>query len=105
MRWANVRYLYKMDVLARIEQLREELHAHNHRYYELADSVVSDREFDAMLEELVGLEVSHPERQGTDSPKQRVGGVLTDKFEKVAHRSPMLSLSNPYHDTAMTTCE
>ena len=61
MRWANVRYLYKMDVRARIEQLREELHAHNHRYYVLADPVVSDREFDALLEELVGLEASHPE--------------------------------------------
>ena len=97
MRWANVRYLYKMDVRARIEQLREELHAHNHRYYVLADPVVSDREFDALLEELVGLEASHPEWKDPHSPTQRVGGDLTDKFEKVAHRSPMLSLSNTYN--------
>ena len=97
MRWANVRYLYKMDVRARIEKLREELHAHNHRYYVLADPVVSDREFDALLEELAGLEASHPEWKDPHSPTQRVGGDLTDKFEKVAHRSPMLSLSNTYN--------
>lgn len=86
-----------MDARARIEQLREELHAHNHRYYVLADPVVSDREFDALLEELVGLEASHPEWRDPHSPTQRVGGDLTDRFEKVTHRSPMLSLSNTYN--------
>ncbi len=86
-----------MDAKARILALREALHAHNHRYYVLAAPTISDREFDAMMEELVGLEQAHPEWDDPTSPSRRVGGDLTDKFEKVAHRSPMLSLSNSYN--------
>ena len=86
-----------MDVRARIEQLREELHAHNHRYYVLAQPVISDREFDALLQELSELEAAHPQFNDPTSPTMRVGGDLTDKFEKVAHKSPMLSLSNSYN--------
>lgn len=81
----------------RIKQLREELHAHNHRYYVLASPTIADREFDALLEELAHLESQHPELDDPASPTQRVGGDLTDRFEKVAHRSPMLSLSNTYN--------
>jgi len=85
-----------MEARARIERLRDELHAHNHRYYVLAEPVISDREFDSLLHELCVLEQAHPEFNDPTSPTQRVGGDLTDKFEKVAHRSPMLSLSNSY---------
>ena len=85
-----------MDVRAKIEQLRDELHAHNHRYYVLAEPTISDREFDALLEELAILESAHPEFDDPTSPTKRVGGDLTDKFDKVPHRSPMLSLSNSY---------
>ncbi len=85
-----------MEARARIERLRDELHAHNHRYYVLAEPVISDREFDSLLHELSVLEQAHPEFNDPTSPTQRVGGDLTDKFEKVAHRSPMLSLSNSY---------
>lgn len=81
----------------RIKQLREELHAHNHRYYVLASPTIADREFDALLEELAHLESQHPELDDPASPTLRVGGDLTDRFEKVAHRSPMLSLSNTYN--------
>ena len=86
-----------MEAGARIAQLREELHAHNHRYYVLAEPVISDREFDALLDELAKLEEAHPEFADLTSPTKRVGGDLTDKFEKVAHKSPMLSLSNSYN--------
>ncbi|MGB1100099.1 MAG: DNA ligase LigA-related protein, partial [Flavobacteriales bacterium] len=86
-----------MEAGARIAQLREELHAHNHRYYVLAEPVISDREFDALLDELAKLEQAHPEFADPTSPTKRVGGDLTDKFEKVAHKSPMLSLSNSYN--------
>ena len=95
--WPALSYLKGMDVRARIEQLREELHAHNHRYYVLAQPVISDREFDALLLELSELEGAHPEFNDPTSPTMRVGGDLTDKFEKVAHKSPMLSLSNSYN--------
>ena len=95
--WRSVRYLEGMDVRARIEQLREELRAHNHRYYVLAAPNISDKEFDVLLKELADLEAAHPEFDDPLSPTRRVGGDLTDKFEKVAHRSPMLSLSNSYN--------
>ena len=90
-------YLEGMEARARIDALREELHAHNHRYYVLAEPSISDREFDALLEELSALEAAHPEWDDPTSPTRRVGGDLTDKFEKVAHQSPMLSLSNSYN--------
>ena len=59
--WRGVGYLEPMEAGARIAQLREELHAHNHRYYVLAEPVISDREFDALLDELAKLEEAHPE--------------------------------------------
>ena len=95
--WRSVRYLEGMDARARIDQLREELRAHNHRYYVLAEPSISDKEFDVLLKELADLEAAHPEFDDPSSPTRRVGGDLTDKFEKVAHRSPMLSLSNSYN--------
>lgn len=95
--WRSVRYLEGMDVRARIDQLREELRAHNHRYYVLAEPSISDKEFDVLLKELADLEAAHPEFDDPSSPTRRVGGDLTDKFEKVPHRSPMLSLSNSYN--------
>lgn len=85
-----------MDARARIDQLRNELRQHNQRYYVLAEPSISDREFDALLQELTELEAAHPEFHDPTSPTRRVGGDLTDKFEKVPHRSPMLSLSNSY---------
>ena len=96
MYWRSVSYLEGMDVRARIDQLREELRAHNHRYYVLAEPSISDKEFDVLLKELADLEAAHPEFDDPSSATRRVGGDLTDKFEKVAHRSPMLSLSNSY---------
>ena len=86
-----------MDIRAQIQQLREELHAHNHRYYVLAEPIISDREFDEKLKALADLEAQHPELDDPTSPTKRVGGDLTDKFEKVLHKTPMLSLSNSYN--------
>lgn len=94
--WLVVRYLDGMDARAQIQQLREELHAHNHRYYVLADPVISDREFDEKLRALAELEAQHPDLDDPNSPTKRVGGDLTDKFDKVPHKTPMLSLSNSY---------
>lgn len=84
------------EVQLRIAALRAELHEHNHRYYVLAAPTISDAEFDALLADLAALEAAHPEYQDPNSPTVRVGGDLTDRFEKVAHRTPMLSLSNSY---------
>ncbi|MDX5326040.1 MAG: NAD-dependent DNA ligase LigA [Bacteroidota bacterium] len=80
----------------RILQLRKELADHNYRYYVLDNPVVSDYDFDMLLEELIRLEKKHPELYDPNSPSQRVGGDVTKKFETVRHRYPMLSLSNTY---------
>lgn len=80
----------------RILQLTVELNEHNHRYYVLHQPVISDFEFDALLRELEGLEKQFPQLSDTNSPTKRVGGDITDKFEKVKHKHPMLSLSNTY---------
>lgn len=80
----------------RILQLRKELHEHNYKYYVLNRPDIEDIEFDAMMHELQALEARHPEMSDPNSPTQRVGSDLNSEFEQVAHRYPMLSLSNTY---------
>ncbi|MFY8079113.1 MAG: NAD-dependent DNA ligase LigA, partial [Flavobacteriales bacterium] len=81
----------------RVTELSEQLNAHNYNYYVLNAPVISDQEFDFLLKELEQLELQFPELKSPNSPTQRVGGDITDKFEKVTHKSPMLSLSNSYN--------
>ena len=81
----------------RIAELSEQLNVHNYNYYVLNFPVISDHEFDFLLKELEQLELQFPQWKSPNSPTQRVGGDITDKFEKVTHKSPMLSLSNSYN--------
>ena len=80
----------------RAARLRAELHAHNHRYHVLQAPVVADGEYDALLRELAGLEAAHPQLVAVDSPTQRVGGGVAEKFAKVRHPQPILSLANAF---------
>lgn len=79
-----------------MDRLCEEIEAHNRRYYLEDAPIISDREFDALLQRLQELESLHPEWKRSDSPTQRVGGGLTERFQTVAHSRPMLSLDNTY---------
>ncbi|HEV7459194.1 MAG TPA: NAD-dependent DNA ligase LigA [Solirubrobacteraceae bacterium] len=79
---------------SRAAQLREELDHHGHRYYVLDDPEIADDAYDALLDELRGLEAEHPELVTPDSPTQRVGAEPVSKLEKVRHLQPMLSLGN-----------
>lgn len=81
---------------ARIDQLTDELNAHNHRYYVLAAPTISDFEFDKLLRELQELEAAHPDLMRADSPSIRVGGTITKEFPPFIHKRPMLSLQNTY---------
>lgn len=81
----------------RIEQLSEEIEQHNYNYYVMAQPTISDYDFDQLLNELLALEKQYPQYISPISPTQRVGGDLTKEFETVAHRYPMLSLSNSYN--------
>ena len=79
-----------------IARLRTELHQHNYRYYVLNAPVIGDQQFDEMMHRLQELEARHPECHDPNSPTQRVGSDLTHDFVTVAHKRPMLSLSNTY---------
>lgn len=80
------------DDARRIEELRRQINYHNYRYHVLDDPVIPDAAYDALMRELQELEAAHPEWVTPDSPTQRVGGEPLDKFEKVRHPAPILSL-------------
>ncbi|HYM45072.1 MAG TPA: NAD-dependent DNA ligase LigA [Solirubrobacteraceae bacterium] len=82
------------EARARARELRGELEYHAHRYYVLDDPVIGDDEYDALLDELRGLEAEYPRLRTPDSPTQRVGGEPVGRLEKVEHLEPMLSLGN-----------
>ena len=82
----------------RIEELRQTIQYHEHRYYVLDDPEISDADYDRLMNELKALEAEHPELVTPDSPTQRVGGKPREGFVKVAHSSPMLSLDNAYNE-------
>jgi len=81
-----------------IESLREIIRSHDYKYHVLADSTISDVEYDRLLKKLENLESAHPEFITTDSPTQRVGQDLTKEFKPVRHKVPMLSLANTYNE-------
>ncbi len=87
-----------MTAEAEIGQLREELRHHEHLYYVLDAPVLTDAQYDALMNRLKALEEANPELVTEDSPTQRVGGKAADGFEKVAHSRRMLSLDNAYDE-------
>lgn len=82
----------------RVNQLRDEINDHNYRYYVLDDPIISDAEFDALLQELQRIEAAHPELITPDSPTQRVGGAPLKHFGEIRHAIAMLSLGNCFED-------
>jgi DNA ligase (NAD+) len=88
---------FDQSIETQISDLRKALHRHNHLYYVKNTPEISDFDFDMMLKELQRLEAEHPELDDPNSPTKRVGGDITDRFAKVKHRYPMLSLSNTYN--------
>jgi DNA ligase (NAD+) len=87
----------EQNIQQKIETLRKELNQHNYNYYVLDNPVISDYEFDKLLEELIRLEKEYPEFHDPNSPSERVGGEITKTFKAVKHKYPMLSLSNSYN--------
>ena len=80
----------------RMDELKAAIHKHDELYYVHDRPEISDFEYDKLLSELSAIEAKHPELLSPDSPTQRVPGAPLDKFEKVKHRIPMLSLQNSY---------
>jgi DNA ligase (NAD+) len=79
-----------------LDDLRTQLHFHNYRYHVLDAPVISDQEYDRLLAELKQIENEHPEWITPDSPTQRAGAAPSEKFEKVQHPAPILSLANAF---------
>ena len=82
----------------KIESLRQELHEHNYNYYVLSRPVISDREYDMLMQRLTELEAQHPQWSDPNSPTMRVGSDINKNFTQVKHRYPMLSLQNTYSE-------
>src|ERR1700742_1682382 len=82
------------DPETRIEELRRLIDYHSHRYHVLDDPEIGDAEYDALYNELRGLETEHPELVTPESPTQRVGGEPVSDLVKVSHLQRMLSLAN-----------
>jgi DNA ligase (NAD+) len=78
------------------DKLVAEIEAANYRYYVLDDPVLSDRDFDVLLDKLRALEAAHPKLATATSPTQRVGGLARTEVKKVTRATPMLSLDNSY---------
>ena len=85
-----------MDTKTRYEELKTQIHSHNYRYHVLDAPVISDLEFDRLLNELKRIESDHPDWITPDSPTLRAGAKPADRFDKVRHPAPILSLSNAF---------
>lgn len=82
----------------RIRELREQIHEHDYRYYQLDRPTISDREYDRLMQELIELEQKHPELVTSESPSQRVGGDVQESLRPVRHAVPMMSIENTYNE-------
>ncbi len=80
----------------RILELRSLLNKYNYEYYALEQPSVSDVEFDQLMHELIKLEELNPDMFDINSPSQRVGGAISDSFNKIVHKRQMLSLANAF---------
>jgi len=84
----------------RIRELRNELEVHNRNYYVLNAPVITDFEYDLLMQELISLEKLFPDLSSSESPSQKVGSDLSSdnrEFKQFQHRFPMLSLGNTYN--------
>ena len=108
--------LFEDEIKEKYEKLRKEIEKHNNLYYNEDNPIISDMEYDKLIRELRDLEESNPDLKveyeiknlkvgsGSEksenenlSPTEKIGGIASEKFSKVRHRVPMLSLSNTYN--------
>lgn len=90
------------EIQEKYTKLRSEIEYHNNLYYNEDNPIISDMEYDFLIHELKELEQKYPEllennENGENSPTEKIGGTASEKFSKVRHRVPMLSLSNTYN--------
>ena len=86
------------EAAKRAEKLREAINDLRYRYHVLDDPSVSEAVKDSLNRELTQIEAEYPELVTADSPTQRVGGEPLEKFKKISHTSPMLSLNDAFSE-------
>ena len=86
------------DAKKRIQELTSILRQANYEYYNMDNPSITDQEYDKYLRELINLEEKYPLLADPNSPTKRVGGEAIDKFVKVKHSIPMISLSNVFNE-------
>ena len=82
----------------RVIELTKILNDANYEYYVLANPTLTDQEFDKYMRELEEIEKEYPELEDNNSPTKRVGGEVIDKFQKIKHKIPMLSLPDVFNE-------
>jgi DNA ligase (NAD+) len=87
-----------MDAKLRIQELIQIINQANHDYHTKDQPTITDFEYDKLLHELIDLETKYPNYKQTDSPSEKIGGVVLDGFQKVTHAVPMMSLSNVFNN-------
>lgn len=87
-----------MNPKERMDELIKIIDEANYNYYVLDNPTITDQEFDKYLRELINLEDRYPEYASPTSPTKRVGGEVIDKFNKIKHKIPMLSLPNVFNE-------
>lgn len=81
-----------------LEQLYREIAHHDYAYHAEDSPIISDAEYDGLVQRVLAIEAEHPEWIKAESPSQRVGAAPLGAFETVQHAVPMLSLSNAFND-------
>ncbi len=87
-----------MDIKNRIKELTDIINKASMEYYVNDNPSITDQEYDDYYIELLNLEEKYPEFKLQDSPTNKVGGMVVDKFEKVTHKSPMLSFDDIFNE-------
>lgn len=95
----------KQEAKNRIEKLKEEINFHRYQYHVLDRLDISDAAFDTLKNELEELELQYPDLITPDSPTQKVGGQPLDKFQKIKHALPMLSLNDAFGEEEIRAWE
>ncbi len=93
------------EIIERVEKLRQVIDDLRYRYHVLDDPEVTDADYDSLMRELVHYEEEYPTLRTPDSPSQRVGGKPLDKFRRIEHATPMLSLNDAFNDEELQQWE
>jgi DNA ligase (NAD+) len=83
--------------MAQLDAIKHQIRQYNHQYYVLDDPTVPDSQYDRLMQQLLAIELAHPQWVTADSPSQRVGDQPLESFQQVKHAVPMLSLDNAFN--------